>query len=194
MSSENTGSFWQTLIHDWPLLLRFFFALIAFSVVLAIVIVISFLIVEGNRDIEIGITGIKSKRSETVLERNCRNSSEMLSLWNQNINSEILALEQQVSIKDHDLSEVRQKCLTVSAEKAHTNNKNLCRTENFDHANSNKIMGFSITPQNEYETELGNIAWEREILKLKIADNMQERRQRQQRFENQCLKIESNTP
>lgn len=192
MTSTNTGSSWHAFFHDWPLAIRVTFAAIILVAVLSVIFLTFFLTIEGGRDIEIGPAGIKFLRSETNLEKNCRVASQELSSWNQNISSEILALEAQVATKDHDFSETRQRCLSAPANTPQSKfDSSRCRTEVDE---SNGLMASFANPRNDYETELNNIARERNSLKLRIAAEKQERAQRQQRLDQRCLGDENHVP
>ncbi len=191
MNSGNIGSFWHELFRGVPLSIRITLVLIISFAALSIVFLVPFLILERQEDIEIGLKGFKATRPETTLEKNCRMATQEASVWSQSINSEILALESQVSIKDHDLSETRQKCLATLTNITRTQNESRCRTEV---SQFGRLVTTFAVPRGDYETELTNIAEERNALQLRIAAKEQERAQWRQRLNQRCLGTEAHEP
>lgn len=187
MTSNITGSFWHALLHDWPLAARIAFVATMTIAAFAATFLVLSLVMQGSRDIEFGLKGIKSTRSETTLERNCRMAREGGNAWNQSISNEILALESQKATKDHDLSETRSKCLAAVANIAHSPNESRCHTEI---SRSNRMGFFFAHPKNDHETVLNSIAEEKYEIELKIVAKEQERRQLQQQFNQRCLGAE----
>lgn len=192
MASNNTDSSWHVFFHDWPLVSKVILASIVILAIIAVISLTFFLVIAGGRDIEMGPAGVKFLRSETTLEKNCRVAGQELSLWNQGINSEILALEAQVAIKDHDFSETRQKCLSAPANMPRSKfDSSGCHTEV---TVSDRMMTSFANPRNDYETELNSIAVERNALRLQIEAQKLDRGQRQQRYDQQCLGAKDHAP
>ena len=123
MANDNTGSAWHELFLGRPLCLKITVELLGFVLLCFVVFGVSFLIINRNMEVQIGLTGFKATRPDTTLEKNCRTASQEASARDQSFNSEILALQAQVAIKDHDLADIRQKCLAARA------NENRTQTE-----------------------------------------------------------------
>ena len=128
-----------------------------------------------NKEVQIGLTGFKATRPETTLEKNCRMASQEASARDQSFNSEILALQAQVAIKDHDLAEVRRKCLAQRPPE-HTDSSR-CNTE---------VEPFLIGPGG-YESVLTTIAQEKQAPQSRIVAKEKERAQWQQRLDQRCV-------
>ena len=178
-------SFWHEFFREWPLWSRVGLGIISVMIVLFIVFGVSFLVVERQEDIEISVRGFKAKRPETTLEKNCRMASQESSAWDESINREILALQAQVAIKDHDLSEIRQKCLTTLPNADRLQTESRCRTEISQ--SDGRTMATFANPRGDYETELTSTAEERQALESKIAAKEQERAQWRRQLEQRCL-------
>ena len=190
MQPDDTGNFWHEFFRGWPLWLRISLVVAAFLIVAFAVFSAIFLAVERQEDIEIGLRGFKATRPETTLEKNCRIAGQEASARDKSFNSEILSLQAQVAIKDHDLSETRQKCLALaSVNRAQSESR--CRTEI---SQSNGWVSTFANPHGDYETELTGIAEERYSLQAKIAAMEQERAQWRQRLDAQCLGIGIHEP
>jgi hypothetical protein len=137
---------------------------------------VAFLLVEQGQDIEIGPSGFKATRPETPLEKNCRLESQQLSALDQEISEEIIALEEQVAAKDHELSETRAKCLAAQGKADHTPpdlftvpsrpGQSRCRTEI---TVSNEMGSTYALPRGDFETALTSAAQERDTIQSKIA-------------------------
>jgi hypothetical protein len=174
MANDNTGSAWQFFI-GLPLWLKSTVALVGMGLLCFVVFGVSFLIINRNMEVQIGLTGFTATRPETTLEKNCRMASQEASARDQSFNSEILALQAQVAIKDHDLSEIRQKCLAEPPPK-HTDSSR-CNTE---------IHPFAIG-SGGYESVLTTIAQERQDLESRIVAKEKERARWQQRLDQRCV-------
>jgi hypothetical protein len=109
----------------------------------------------------------------------------------QNINSELLALQAQVASKDRDLSETRQKCLAASVNANHDQHSSRCRTET-----SFSRPGFAafVNPNGDYETELTSIAEEKSSILERIDNKEKERRQWHQQLDQLCLGTATREP
>ena len=195
MTSSTTGSFWHALIHNLPAKTKTVLIAVSIAIITILIIfvfaAILYLVIQGNRDINFGPEGFKSTRSETTLERNCRTAREGGNAWSQSISNEILTLESQEAMKDHDLSETRSKCLAAVANTAHPPNEFRCHTED---STSNGGSFAHTFPRNDHEVVLENIAQEKYQIELKIEAKEQERRQLQQQFNQRCLGTESHVP
>jgi len=72
---------------------------------------VSFLIINRNMEVEIGLNGFKATRPETTLEKNCRSESQAFVSFDQGLNSNIGALNDHMSILVRDMDEIRKKAL-----------------------------------------------------------------------------------
>jgi len=178
MANNNTGGAWG-LIRALPQWMQITLAIFAMLFIGYIVFGVSFLIIKRDMEVEIWLTGFKATRPETTLEKNCRMASQEASARDQSFNSEILALQAQVAIKDHDLGEIRQKCLAARAG---------CRTQTTHSTGADMVFA---NPRGDYETALNSIAEERQALGSRIAAKEQERAQWQQRLDQRCLGAEA---
>lgn len=89
-----------------------------------------------------------------------------------------------MTIKDHDLSETRQKCLAAQPTSRDPYNSSLCKTEI---SQSNGSSTYFARPQGNYETELTSIAGEIAGLKSKIAAKEKDRTQWQELLGQRCF-------
>lgn len=186
MARSNTNSAWHELIRDWPLLLRVILGITAVFVVLLTILLVAFLIIERQEDVEVGPSGFKATRPETALEKNCRLQSQQVSSQTQQISNEIETLEAQVSAKDHELAETRAKCLAEYAKVLQPKNyQSLCRTEI---STSNNFQSFYANPRGDYETALTTAAQDRDNIENRITAKERLRTQLQQHFEQVCLR------
>src|SRR6516165_2759175 len=102
-------------------------------------------------DVEIGLKGFKATRPETTLEKNCRMASQEASARDQSFNSEILALHAQIAIKDHELAEIRQKCVAAQLSETQIGarhrwigpNGSSCNTETNTVSSDSSVMYFA---------------------------------------------------
>jgi hypothetical protein len=92
-----------------------------------------------------------------------------------------------VAIKDHELAEIRQKCLAARASENRPLNDPRCRTET---THSTGWMATFANPRGDYETALNSTAEERQALQSRIAAKDQERAEWQRRLDQRCLGAE----
>src|SRR5215472_8082353 len=174
MTNNNIGGVWG-FIRDLPQWTKITLAILSILLLSYFVFGVSFLIIKRDMEVQIGPTGFKAMRPETTFEKNCRMASQEASARDQSFNSEILALQAQVAIKDHDLGEIRQKCLAARAG---------CRTET---THSTGAAIFFANPRGDYEIALNNTAEEREALVSRIKAKEEERAQWQHQLDQRCL-------
>jgi hypothetical protein len=178
MANDNADGAWG-VIRNFPQWMQIILAIFGMLFLGYVVFGVSFLLIKRDMDVQISLTGFKATRPETTFEKNCRMASQEASARDQSFNSEILALQAQVAIKDHDLGDIRQKCLAARAG---------CKTET---THSTGAFATFANPHGDYEMALNNTAKERKALQSRIEAKEQERAQWQQRLDQRCLRAEA---
>jgi hypothetical protein len=183
----------RELFVDWPRRLKIAVGLFLLFLIVCVGAFVSFLIINKGMEVEIGPKGFKATRPETMLEKNCRMAAQEASARDQSFNSDILALQAQIAIKDHELAEMRQKC--VAAQQSETQIGTRHRWSGWNgsrcHTETTQSNGFGTTYEGDYETALNSIADERQALEARILAKERERAQWRQRLDLRCLGAEA---
>jgi hypothetical protein len=186
----------RELFVDWPRRLKIAVGLFVLFLFVCVGAFVAFLIIIKGMEVEIGRKGFKATRPDTTLEKNCRMASQEASARDQSFNSELLALQAQKAIKDHELAEMRQKCVAAQSSETQIGARHRWSGWNGSRCNTETTVssGFSITyatPEGDYETALNAIAEERQALEVRILAKEHERAQWQQRLDRRCLGAEA---
>jgi hypothetical protein len=182
------------LVKSLPKLLQAFVVLAAVVVVVGGGIMVAFIVFgDPSRSITFGTSGIQVSAHQDPRVIECHERAQALSAGEQRASSDILALEAQVSAKERDLAETRQKCAAaVTAEESHSQFSIVLHSAGDGPAwNACAVPGreerLALTGWNEmFRAQMRQIADEIAYEREEVAAIREAQRQEHQRLDEQC--------
>jgi hypothetical protein len=178
---DKTGSWKDELFRYLPLWVK---VTVIFSGILLacyVTLGVSFLIVNRNMDVEIGLKAFKATRPETTLEKNCRSESQAVATFDEGLNSHIGALNDQMTILVRDMDEIRKKCLAEIPTKITPRGSEAvdCDTAPDFLTNEN--------PSGRYARVIRELAHQQEDIRSQVTGLREQQRERHQRLTELCF-------
>ena len=147
---------------------------------------VSFLIINRNMEVEIGLNGFKATRPETTLEKNCRSESQAFVSFDQGLNSNIGALNDHMSILVRDMDEIRKKCLAEIQAKTGPFSEPESVAARRAMLECHTPEGLDFNPSGRYGLVLRELSDQQQDIRSQIAALQEQRRQAHQHMIQLC--------